>query len=91
MAPKISLVIKGVPKNFWKKRHFPANIYLFKLKNKDIRKRCEIHSKLAIKIPFSTVCIIDFEQVNVAGFVATFSEHILLNNIHCFKGAPFSW
>ena len=52
-----------------------ANIYLFKVNNRDTRKRCEICSKLTIKtperrhwlwiyfIPFSTVAI---EQVNVS-------------------------
>ena len=29
----------------------PANIYLFKVNNKNIRKRCEICSKLTIKTP----------------------------------------
>ena len=28
---------------------FPANIYLFKFNNRNIRKRCEIYSKLTIK------------------------------------------
>ena len=54
----------------------PANIYLFKVTNKNFRKRCEICSKLLLKAlerrlwtnftPFSSVCIIDFEQVNVS-------------------------
>ena len=30
---------------------FPANIYLFKINNKNIRKRCKIYSKLTIKTP----------------------------------------
>ena len=29
----------------------PANIYLFKVNNKNTRKRCEIYSKLTIKTP----------------------------------------
>ena len=29
----------------------PANIYLFKVNNKDTRKRCKICSKLTIKTP----------------------------------------
>ena len=58
----------------------PANIYLFKVKNRNTRKRSEICSKLTIKsterrqrrrfycyfTPFSSVSIIDFEQVNVS-------------------------
>ena len=31
--------------------NFPANIYLFKVNNSNIRKRCEIYSKLTIKTP----------------------------------------
>ena len=31
--------------------HFPANIYLFKVNNKNTIKRCEIWSKLTIKTP----------------------------------------
>ena len=33
------------------KRNFPANIYLFKVNNKNTRKRCEICSQLTIKTP----------------------------------------
>ena len=29
--------------------HYPANIYLFKVSNKNTRKMCEIYSKLTIK------------------------------------------
>ena len=32
-------------------RRYPANIYLFKVNNINIRKRCEIYSRLTIKIP----------------------------------------
>ena len=37
--------------NFWKHlvTHFPANIYLFKVNNRNTSERCEICSKLAIK------------------------------------------
>ena len=31
--------------------HFPAKIYLFKINNKNIRKRCEICSKVIVKTP----------------------------------------
>ena len=34
--------------------HLPANIYLFKVNNRTIRKMCEICSKLTIKTPFHT-------------------------------------
>ena len=64
---------------------FPAKIYLFKVNNRNTRKRCKICSKLTKKtpeqhclhsvafivnffnyfLPFSSVSIVDFEQVNV--------------------------
>ena len=62
----------------------PANIYLFKVNNRNTRKRYETYSKLTVKIPercqwhrfgvllltlnrfvtFSSVSVVDFEQVN---------------------------
>ena len=33
------------------KSNDPANTYLFKVNNTDIKKRCEIYSKLTIKTP----------------------------------------
>ena len=67
---------------------FSANIYLFKVNNRNTRNRREICSKLTIKtpeqcqgrrsgvlllilnifLPFSSVSIVDFEQVNVSLF-----------------------
>ena len=65
----------------------PANINMVKVIKRNIKKRCEICSKLTLKTtrttsltsfccfycwlwtdftPFSTVCIVDFEQVNVS-------------------------
>ena len=41
--------ILSLPSRDKKKRHIPANIYLFKINNKSTRKRCEICSKLTIK------------------------------------------
>ena len=49
-----------------RKKFTLANIYLFKVNNKNTRKRCEICSMLTIKTPFSSVSIIDLEQVNVS-------------------------
>ena len=56
----------------------PANIYLFKVDNRNTRKKCEICSKLTIKTPgdfivnfeyisqlFHNVSVNDFELVNV--------------------------
>ena len=48
----------------------PANIYLFKVNNGNIRKRCEICSKLTIKTPercqwrCSAVFIVNFERIS---------------------------
>ena len=47
----------------------PANIYLFKVNNRNTKRRCEICSKLTIKTPerlhFFSVSVADFGQVNV--------------------------
>ena len=61
---------------------FSANIYLFKVNNKNTRKRCEICSGSRIKCcsdifiilehkitPLSSVSIADFEQVNATWIV----------------------
>ena len=51
---------------------YHANIYLLKVKNRNIRKKCEICSKLTIKTlrqnftPFSSVSLVEFERVNVS-------------------------
>ena len=51
---------------------YPPNISLFKVNNKNTRKRCEIWTKLTIKTaerrpsPFSSVFIVDFEEINVS-------------------------
>ena len=49
-------------------RKFPAGIYLLKVNNRNSRTRCEICSKLTIKIPErsqwrSTVSIVNLEHV----------------------------
>ena len=44
----------------------PANIYLFKVNNRNTRRMHEIGSKLTIKTPFSSVSVIDFERLNVS-------------------------
>ena len=53
---------------------FPAGNYMFKVNNRNTRTRCEICSKLAIKIPerrqrpyftpCSSVSIVNFQHVN---------------------------
>ena len=55
---------------------FPAGNYMFKVNNRNTRTRCEIYSKLTIKIPerrlwrllMAFVSIVYFEQIN-AGWV----------------------
>ena len=58
----------------------PANIYLFKVNNRNTRKRCKLCSKSTTKTPsfwcfivnlnmftlFSSVSVVDLEQVNVS-------------------------
>ena len=52
------------------KRIIPAGIYLLKVKNRNTRTRCEICSKLTIKIPErrhwrrSSIFIINFEHIS---------------------------
>ena len=43
-------------------RNYPANIYLFKVNNRNNRKRCEICSKLTIKTP--GVFIVNFKHIS---------------------------
>ena len=44
----------------------PGNIYLFKVNNRNTRKRYEICSKFTLKAPFSSVSILDFERGNIS-------------------------
>ena len=65
--------------------YIPAGIYLLKFNNRNTRKRCEIFSKLTIKIPercqcqtipFSRVSIVDFEHV-IAGWDRTIPMQVV--------------
>ena len=50
-------------------QNYPDNIYLFKVNNRDTRKRCGICSELTIKTyftPFASISVVEFEQVNVS-------------------------
>ena len=55
---------------WYKIRTFPANIYLFKVNNRNTSTRCEIYSNLIIKTPGrrhwrrSDVFIVDFEHIS---------------------------
>ena len=53
----------------WKIRPYPPNIYLFKVNNRNIGKRCEICSELTIKTHFSCVSIVDFKQVKITPYL----------------------
>ena len=65
----------------------PGNIYLFKVNNKSIRKRCEIFSRLTIKTPERRHCH------SSAAFIVNF-EHIsnFLWYFYCyFEQVSVSW
>ena len=57
-------------------KHYPANIFLFEVNNRNTRERCEVCSKLTIKTqerrqwtyftPFSNVSIVELEQANIS-------------------------
>ena len=53
----------------------PANIHLFKVNNRNIRK-CEIRSKLTT---FSSVSIVDFERVNVCWAVVKNNSYLTVS------------
>ena len=69
---------------------FPANICLFKVNNRNTRKRCEICSKLTIKTllksvsltRLSNVFIDEFEQVNHF-WVLNITKLITIQQSHC--------
>ena len=67
----------------------PVNIYLFKVNNRNTKKRCEVCSKLTIKTPerlhwpwtyFNSVSIIEFEQVIVNWVAARTLESLSLTH-----------
>ena len=61
------MISRGKEINIYVQIRFPANIYLFKVNNRNTRNRCVICSKLITYFaPFSSVSIVDFEQVNVS-------------------------
>ena len=68
-------------------KNIPTNIYLFKVNNRNIGKRCEICSRLTIKTPerrhwhhwHSSVSIVDLEQVNVSWLWCTFCDSYVLS------------
>ena len=54
---------------------YPVNIYLFKVTNRNTRKKCEIYSKLTIKtperrqLPCFSVSIVNFEHVITGWYI----------------------
>ena len=54
---------------------FPANIYSFKVKNKNTRKRCEICSKITIKTRERRICCRNDACCLSSAFIVNF-EHI---------------
>ena len=66
--------------------NFPANIYIFKVNNRNPRKRCEICSKLTLKhqndvsdvllfLLLILLTIVDFDQVMLAGLSFETNEY----------------
>ena len=66
--------------------NFPANIYIFKVNNRNPRKRCEICSKLTLKhqndvsdvllfLLLILLTIVDFDQVVLAGLSFETNEY----------------
>ena len=61
---------------------FPADIYLFKVKNGNTRKRCEIYSKLTIKTPerrLFGVFIVNFESIFVPSSIVSIVDFDQVN------------
>ena len=74
------------PRIITRQKLFPAGIYLLKVNDRNTRTRCEICSKLTIKIPerchhhftsCSSVSIVNFEHV-IAGWVLSRVHKLLL-------------
>ena len=64
------------------KYHIPANIYLFKVNNRNARNRCEIYSKLIdnfehISHLFSSVSVVDFDSSYILFLPAIEVEYFL--------------
>ena len=51
MENRFACDVKIQPNNIERLSNNPANIYLFKVNNRNARRRCEICSKLTIKKP----------------------------------------
>ena len=63
---------------------YPANIYLFKVSNKNTRKTCEICSKLTIKTPYTAVFIITLNIFHIFFNVSivTLNKQILAGKLN---------
>ena len=66
MLNKTSTHLYTSGNNIYTRKTSPTNIYLFIVNNSNIRKKCEICSKLRIKTPEQgfTVFIINFEHIS---------------------------
>ena len=76
--------------------NFPANIYFFKVNNRNPGKRCEICSKLTLKhqndvsdvllfLLLILLTIVDFDQVMLAGLSFETNEYRIENNDTVFS------
>ena len=67
--------------------YFPADIYLFKVNNRNTRTRSEICSRLAIKIPErrqwhrSGIFIVNFEHISHLSVSIANFEHIIADRL----------
>ena len=94
------LLFKFSIKNFFSKWEgaIPANIKLFKVNNKNVRKRCEICSKVTIKTPerrhwlCSGVFIVTFEHIShlfLVFLLLTLNNQMLVQMCSHLKGKSF--
>ena len=70
---------------------FPDDIYLFKIKNRNLRKKCEICSKVTMKTPKrcrsgvlnvnSGTYIVDFEQINT-GYINNSTKKVQFTGLY---------
>ena len=78
---------------------FPANIYLFKITNRNTRKRCELCSQLTIKIPEpshwgrSVVFIVNSEHILhlFLVFLLVALNKQMLAGFTSLQYCPYSW
>ena len=79
-AKNVLIIVMGSASN-------PVNIYLFKVNNRNTRKRPEICSKLITKTPFCVDFIVDVEQINVSWEMCSSVGKFVLSNARASPSA----